>query len=269
MLAAKAPSYLQVRCAAARCVPHWPGRRGSRAPLLRRPRPLATGARGAAGAPQAPGGASPGRRAAATGGLHCPGWAPWAHSHRGDGLPHPSTPLAPFFLLGRQSEFQQCPPTSHHSALALRARQVATPRLLGGAAANRHSKELNLVCAVIAAGLYPNIALARPPAKGKGGAVSFFCPRDGRSLATEKVSLHRDSVNYGATALRYLGLVRTVNLPPALPPSLRAAPLRRAQRSFHSCDSSLPAVCIFWAPFSARGSSPSSSAAAARRRRPQ
>ena len=107
--------------------------------------------------------------------------------------------------------------------------------LAGGAECNRHRANRNLVAAVLAAGLYPNLATTASspvstaalfagivPASagdasfggggsGGGSALEWFCGRRGGRAGgeggnREVVRLHRDSVNYGrpATTSRYL-----------------------------------------------------------------
>ena len=93
------------------------------------------------------------------------------------------------------------------------AAQGAQPRrdaaqLLGGAAANRHHLNRNLVSAVLLAGLYPHVAVGRSPGKqaplewhcGKRGAVASGSAAAGWEAAEgekEVVHLPRDSVNFG------------------------------------------------------------------------
>jgi hypothetical protein len=104
--------------------------------------------------------------------------------------------------------------------------------LLGGAAANKHRLNRNLVAAVLAAGLYPHLAVSRGSASAATGAapLEWRCGRRGDGVASaaeagdaagagaapgaqaaggatsgqaegERVEVHRDSVNYGARSL--------------------------------------------------------------------
>ena len=112
--------------------------------------------------------------------------------------------------------------------------------LVGGSSANKHRLNRNLVAAVLAAGLYPHLAVSRPSSSSSGAPLEWRCGRRGDGVTSaasagsggagaaeahpgrggrsggegtwggqqgdyqiegERVEVHRDSVNYGARTL--------------------------------------------------------------------